>query len=129
MASRLTNAGATFLAGAVTGIFDTAAFDSTNAHIGVGDSTTPFATTQTDLQAATNKLRKPMVTNFPARTTNQISFRTTFDGPDANWVWNEFGVFNAVTGGVMLIRDVDTTLGTKVAGDIWTLEVVVTFGA
>lgn len=129
MASRLTNAGAVFVAGAAVNIFDTAVFNTANARIGVGDSAAPFAKTQTDLMAATNKLRKPMVTGFPSRLTNKISFRALFDGPDANWVWNEFGVFNASAGGVMLIRDVDTTLGTKVAGDIWTLEIEVTFGA
>src|SRR5271154_6153221 len=41
------------------------AFDNTNAYIGVGDSSTAAAATQTDLQASANKLRKAMDATYP----------------------------------------------------------------
>ena len=43
-------------------------FNNGNAYIGVGDSTTAAAATQTDLQAATNKLRKAMDATYPQHT-------------------------------------------------------------
>jgi len=123
----LTNAGRDLIAQAIIGEAITA-FDNANAHIGVGDSTTAFAATQTDLQAATNKLRKPMDASYPQRTGNAIDFRATFGTSDANFTWNEWGVFNAATGGVMLNRKVEA-LGTKTSAQSWQITVTDTINA
>jgi hypothetical protein len=102
-------------------------FNSTNAHIGVGDSSTAHAASQTDLQAATNKLRK-IVDSAPTRTANTARFISTFGTGDANFAWNEWAVFNASTGttapSAMLSRKVES-LGTK-SGGTWQLTVDVT---
>lgn len=104
------------------------AFDNTNAHIGVGDSTTAAAATQTDLQAATNKLRKAMDATYPQHTNGSavgnatITFRATFGSAEANFAWGEWGIFNASSTGVMLNRKVES-LGTKSSGLTWALEV------
>jgi len=45
----LTNAGRDFVVGALTGV-ETTLFDNANAYIGVGDSTTVFDVTQTNLR-------------------------------------------------------------------------------
>lgn len=120
----LTNAGRDFLAGAATGV-QTTHFDSSNAKIGVGDSATAFAVAQTDLQATTNKLRKGMDANFPTTVGNVLTFQSTFADSEANWAWNEWGVFNAATGGVMLSRKVEYN-GTKLAGQTWVIQVQLT---
>lgn len=172
-------------------------FNTANAYLGVGDSTTASSPTQTDLQAATNKARQVMDTSYPKHTdgttaktitaaTNaspisitatahgfssndwvvisgvvgntaangvfQITvvdantftlngstgngaytsggiadksrvavFQATFGSGAANFAWQEFGVFNAATGGRMLNRGV-SSLGTKATGS-WTLQV------
>lgn len=106
-------------------------YDNTNAHIGVGDSTTAAAATQTDLQAGANKLRKAMDATYPTHTagatsaSNKITFRATFATGDANFAWEEFGVFNSDTAAGMLNRKVQG-LGTKVSTATWTFTVEIT---
>lgn len=88
------------------------AFNNANAYIGSGDSSTAFAASQTDLQAATNKLRKAMDATFPSRASQVMTWRSTFATSDANWVWNEIALFNASSAGTMLARIV-ASMGTK----------------
>lgn len=105
-------------------------FNNANAAIGVGDSSTAAAATQTDLQAATNKLRKAMDATYPLHTDGVVSgaasivFRSTFATGDANWVWNEWGTFNSPTAatGRMLNRKVEA-LGTKTSAASWQMTV------
>lgn len=103
------------------------AYSEANAHIGVGDGSAATAATQTDLQGA-NKLRRPMATGYPSHTdgvvagAHQIVFRATFGASDANFVWSEWGIFNASAAGRMLNRKAEA-LGTKAPGATWTLTV------
>jgi len=100
-------------------------YNNANSYIGVGDSSTAFAATQTDLQASTNKLRKAMDTSYPTISQNVLTFRSTFGTGDANWAWNEWGVFNASSGGTMLNRKVES-LGTKTSAQSWQITVTIT---
>jgi hypothetical protein len=95
-------------------------FNNTNAHLGVGDSTSGTAVGQTDLQAPTNRLRRPMNATYPQISAPNIQFQSTFGSGDANFSWNEIGTFNASSGGTMLNRVVQA-LGTKIAGSAWSL--------
>ena len=106
------------------------AFSNANATIGVGDSTTASAATQTNLLATTNAFRQGMATGYPAVTGNQVQFQSIFGGSSANFTWAEWGVFNSAgtgsppTGGTMLNRAVPTGgLGVKASGATWTLTV------
>lgn len=103
-------------------------FSNANAYLGVGDSTTAFAATQTDLQAATNKLRKAMDATYPTRAANVLTFRSTFATADANWAWAEWGVFNAASAGTMMSRKVEA-LGTKTSAQSWQLTITNTLTA
>jgi hypothetical protein len=104
-------------------------YNNANAAIGVGDSATAAAAGQTDLQAATNRLRKGMDATYPQHTdgtavaNNTITFRSTFGNAEANFTWNEWGVFNSPTAatGRMLNRAVQA-LGAKASGS-WQLTV------
>lgn len=102
------------------------AFNNANAHIGVGDSTTAHAVGQTDLQAASNKLRKAMDATYPSGGSNVITFRSTFGTSDANFAWQEWAVFNASSAGTMLNRKVES-LGTKTNTQTWQFTVTLTF--
>jgi hypothetical protein len=104
-----------------------ASFNQTNARIGVGDSSTAFATSQTDLQAASNKLRKGL-DSAPVRTSNSIDYTATFALAEANWAWNEIALFNSSSGDYMATRRTLTGFGTKTSSEAWTvtLTVVVT---
>lgn len=101
-------------------------FNNANSYIGVGDSTTAFSAAQTDLAAATNKLRKAMDATYPSGASNVITWRSTFGTSDANYAWQEWGVFNASTGGTMLNRKVES-LGTKTNTQTWQFTVTLTF--
>lgn len=106
-------------------------FDNTNARIGVGDSSTAAAATQTDLQAAANKTRVAMDATYPTHTdattsgAATITYRSTFDTSTANWAWQEWGIFNASTAGRMLNRKVES-LGTKPNTQTWQFTVTIT---
>lgn len=120
----LTNAGAVLLAQAL--INDSATFMSnTNAYLGVGDSSTAFSAAQTDLQAATNKVRKAMDASYPTRSAGAITLRSTFNSSEANYAWAEWASFNASSGGTMLQRKVES-LGTKTNTQTWVLTATLT---
>lgn len=120
--------GASALFHRLTGGTSVTAFDNTNAYIGVGDSTTAAAATQTDLQAATNKLRKAQDATYPQHSdgtvvgSSSVVYRSTFGTSDANFAWQEWAIFNASTVGRMLNRKVES-FGTKSAGTSWVFTI------
>ena len=120
----LSNSGLNFIAQAIVNDGTPTFFNNTNAKIGVGDGITAFSKTQTDL-VGTNKLRKSVDANFPTRTNNFITFQATYGTDEANFDWNEWGIFNASSDGVMLSRKVEN-LGTK-NGGTWILTATVAF--
>ena len=103
-------------------------YDSANAYIGVGDSTTTAAASQTGLQASTNKAYAGMEAGYPTFGSNQqVVWKASFGDGEAQFAWNEFTVENANLGsGAPLLRKVESK-GTKTAGEIWELTVTVTF--
>lgn len=106
-------------------------FNNGNAYIGVGDSTTSEAATQTDLQASTNKERIAMDASYPSHTDGTtsgaatIQFRSTFASGNGNFAWAEWGVFNRSSSGRMLNRKVAAN-GTKSSGSSWVFTVSLT---
>jgi hypothetical protein len=102
------------------------AFTNANARIGVGDSTTAAAAGQTDLQAATNKVRVAMDATYPNRTSQQLNFKSTFGSAVGNFAWQEWGIFNAASGATSMLNRKVESLGTKSAGVSWVFTVVVT---
>lgn len=102
-------------------------WDEANAFLGVGDSDTTEAATQTGLQAASNKTFKEMDSGFPTYGTNQkVTFQATFGTAEANFAWKEFTVVNSNDdSGVNLNRKVSDQ-GTKTLAEIWelTLEIM-----
>jgi hypothetical protein len=105
-------------------------FNNSNAALGVGDSSTAVAAGQTDLQAASNKLRKGMQATYPSVASNVITAQAQFASSEANYAWNEVGFFNSASAGVgtMLSRLV-AALGTKASGSTWTLTYTLTVSA
>lgn len=119
----LLNAGINVLTNLLAGGGNTA-FNNANARIGVGDSTTAEAASQTGLQAATNKTYQAMDASYPTYgTSQQIVFRATFGGSSANYHWQEFTVDNGTTS---LNRKVSDQ-GTKTSGQSWQVTITITF--
>lgn len=123
----ITNAGAVLAAQCLMN--DGATFmNSSNTHLGVGDSNTAFAAGQTDLQAGSNKLRKAMESGYPTRSSGALTLRSLFGTSEANWAWQEWGSFNASSAGTMLTRKVES-LGTKTSAQSWQLTATITLAA
>jgi hypothetical protein len=122
----ITNDGYEFHAKAMIGETVTP-FNHDNAHIGVGNGTTAFAAEQTDLQGA-SKLRKAMDSGYPTRSGATLTFQSTFETGDANWAWQEWGIFNESVGGAMHNREVEN-LGTKTSNVTWIFQVDITLGS
>lgn len=126
----LTNAGRNHFAAAAIADGPPTPFDNSNAYLGAGDSSDAFDAADTDLQASSNKVRKPMEVGYPQRSGNVLTFRSLFGTGDANFAWNEWGIFNGASAGTMLNRKVES-LGTKTSAQSWqlTTEVTVAIGA
>lgn len=95
------------------------------AYIGVGDSNTAAAASQTALQAATNKAYAAMDSTWPKRSSQTMQFKSTFAAGVASYTWQEVGVFTGNGTGTMLNRKVGAW-GTKGASDSYTMEVDIT---
>lgn len=124
----ITNAGATLAASAIVGDGGITVLNNANAYLGVGDSTTAFSAAHTDLQAASNKLRVGMDATYPQRSSNVLTLRSTFTTGQANYAWDEWGIFNASSGSTMFSRKVEA-LGTKTSAQSWVLTATVTVAA
>lgn len=105
----------------------TSPLNNTNCRLGVGNSATAEAATQTDLSAAAgagNRQFKLMNATFPSRATQVISFQSDFTSGEANFVWNEWcadnGNANGTTVGTVMLNRKVASLGTKATGT-WTL--------
>jgi hypothetical protein len=102
-----------------------------NSFLGVGDTNTAEAATQTELlaaAAATNRFYKAMNATFPSRSSQTSSFVSDFTTTEANFVWAEWTIAAStttasgagfLTGTTNLNRKV-AALGTKATGT-WTL--------
>jgi len=114
------------------------AFSTANAALAVGISTATAAATQTDLQAASTasaRFIQEMESGYPSHSdgtsssgAREVQFRSIFGTTEANFAWNEWGIFNDphTTGlsgayglGRMLNRKVQS-LGTKTTAATWT---------
>ena len=105
-------------------------YTNANAALGVGDSSTAFALSQTNLQGAVNvtdRIRKPMNVTFPSVAANVLTAQATFGTGDANFHWQEWGFFNNVAdgSGTMLNRAVADN-GTKTSAAAWQLTFTLT---
>lgn len=109
----------------VCGLGSPTVYSNANARLGVGDSSTAESASQTDLQAASNKLYKAMEATYPQRASQTVTFRSVFGSTDANWAWNEFSVDNGSTPLKNMNRKVSSQ-GTKASGQTWTLDLAIT---
>jgi hypothetical protein len=121
----LVNTGLTDIGNGLTTTGLATPYTNANANLGVGDSVHGGGRGQTDLQAASNKLRKAMDATYPTVANGVYTFRSTFATTDANFAWQEWAVFNASSVGRMLNRAV-SSLGTKTSAQSWQLTVTIT---
>ncbi len=99
------------------------AFNNANAECGVGNSTTAENATQTGLIGG-SQLYKAQDGSYPsgAGAGQNVDFRSTFTGSEANFAWEEFCTRNGVAPGIDLHRTVSAQ-GTKTSGQTWVLTI------
>lgn len=104
-------------------------FDNTHARIGIGDSATAAARTQTDLQAAVNKTYKGMEAGFPTVTESvsgtegsKATFKSAFQAAEGNHGHKEWVVDNKASGtpGVKVLNRKVQDFGLKESPAVWT---------
>ncbi len=119
----LTTAGINRMLSLLTGQGGTT-LSNANANIGVGNGTGTAADTDSDLSGA-SKTRKGMRTaGFPSVPASKaVQFSSDFLTGEANYAWNEWGIFDANTAGLCFNHKYET-LGTKASGT-WTLTVTI----
>jgi hypothetical protein len=133
----ITNAGWTRLMNLLTAQGGTQALTATAVRIGVGNSNTAEAYTDTDLAAsagASNRYFQP-VSGAGTLGTRTLAFAATFGTGDGNFSWNEFGIdvgTPTVSGGttvnaLLFNRKAGIAQGTKASGQTWTATATITF--
>lgn len=109
------------------------AYNAANSRVGVGDTNTAAAASQTDLQAATGASTRQwkLVSSGPTVSAQTTTWVATFGSAEGNFAWAEWGIDVGTADGTgastspMLNRKV-AALGTKVAGAVWTFTVTLT---
>lgn len=101
----------------------TSAYNNATADMGVGNSATAAAATDTGLLGASS-LFKAMVATYPIRTAQTVDFRSDYLTGEANFAWEEASVRNGNTRNKNMNRKVQS-LGTKASGT-WTLTASIT---
>jgi len=121
----LLNAGIEALLNLLTGVSVTN-FGQGNAYIGVGDSTTAAAASQTGLQASSNKDYRGMESGYPSVAGQTVTFRSIWGSGNGNFAWNEWTVANGSSDSATNLNRKVAALGTKASGSEWTLTVAIT---
>ena len=130
----ITNAGWTRLMNLLTNQSATQALDATHARIGVGNSNTAEAYTDTDLGASAGSTNRwfQLVTGAGTLGTRTLAFAASFASADGNFAWNEFGLdfgtasSNAVTA-PLFNHKAGIAQGTKALGQVWAATATITF--
>lgn len=104
-------------------------YSTDNARIGVGNSTATAAVTQTDLQGA-SKRYNGMQSGYPSHTdgtsssgARQILYRALYTTAQANFAWQEWGLFNSTGANKRMLNRKVQSLGTKTSSAQWTFTV------
>jgi len=96
-------------------------FNSANSYLGVGNGTTAEDPTQTGLLGS-SKLYKKVDSGYPQYGSNQqVVFRATYGGTEANFAWNEFTVANGSSDTAVNLNRKVSSKGTKTSGSTWIL--------
>ena len=122
----LLNEGIAELWDLVIGAGTPTSFANANAYIGVGDSSTAAAASQTGLQASTNKAYVGMEPGYPSRSAQTVTWRAVFGTSTGNFAWQEFTVANGNSDAADNLNRVVSNQGTKASGQTWTVDVSIT---
>jgi hypothetical protein len=101
------------------------AFDNLASYIGVGDSNTAAAATQTGLIGTATYVG--MEAGYPQVSGQTVTFRAVFDGDTGNHAWQEFTVASGNSNAAVNLNRRVSDQGTKASGQTWTIDLSITF--
>ncbi len=139
----LTTAGLARITALITANGGLNAFNNANAVVGVGNSATAAAITDTDLNAATGATNRYVMgadSSNPTSSNGVITCNSTFVAANGNFAWQEWAwaiATGAITPGTGSMASVAATslvmlnhkvqsLGTKISPAVWTLQATIT---
>jgi hypothetical protein len=102
-------------------------WSATNCRVGVGNSNTAAAASQTDLQGASKRFELVDSVVVSGQTLTAVA---TFQGSDGNFAWEEWGIDQGTADGTtvtapLLNRKVQV-MGTKASPAVWVLTASIT---
>lgn len=128
----LTNQGIQHILDQIHGHAASDPLNAANCRLGVGNTATAEAATQTDLSAAAgaaNRQFKLMNGTYPSRAAQTESYQSDYTSGEANFVWNEWCIDNGNSSGTTVVAPMINrkvaSLGTKSTGT-WTLTATLT---
>jgi hypothetical protein len=92
--------------------------------IGIGDSSTAFAASQTGLLATTNIYYQTVDSGYPTVAGAVLTAQASIGMTNAIFTWNEMGIKNSTTG--TTYDRVVANQGTKAGTNVWTAQVAIT---
>lgn len=105
------------------------AFSTGNARLAVGNSTATAAVTQNNLSGGSVRYNS-MVSGYPSHTdgtsssgARQVQFRALYTTAQANFAWQEWGIFNSSGASRRMLNRRVQSLGTKTSSAQWTFTV------
>lgn len=113
--------------------------DTTNGCIGVGDSSTAAAASQSALQAGTNHLWVIVTATTGSGADQKLVVAATFASAQANFAWNEICCGTTTTPSSLpadaatppetdvVLNRLVSSMGTKASGATWTVTLTITF--
>jgi hypothetical protein len=101
-------------------------WDSSNAYLGVGTSSSAAAATDTGLVGTA--VYKGMMASFPTYGTSQkATWKSEYTTSEANQAWEEFSLSNSNSNSGSNLNRKVSAQGTKASGQTWELTLDITF--
>lgn len=104
-------------------------WNNANCRIGVGNSATAAAATQTDLQGA-SKYFKLAAATYPQVSAQTMTMQSVFGTSVANYAWEEWVIDQGTGDGTTVVATAwnraVASMGTKASGATWTFTVTIT---
>lgn len=137
----LVNVGIQRLEDLLMGVGSIVGYSNTTARLGTGNGAGTAAAGDTDLSASagsSNRWFQIMDATFPSRSSQTITFKSSFASADGNYAWNEFGVdgngaagstavvgTNDATHAALLNHKTSAALGTKATGSVFAFTMTI----
>ena len=103
-----------------------AKYDNATAYLGVGNDNTAPSASQTGLIGASKQFNA-MEATYPTYASQVTTWRAQYASGEANFAWEEYSVVNASSDAGDNLNRAASSEGTKQSGQVWTLDLAITW--